>query len=84
MDVMQMVMFFGVLPGVLLFSGVMAWMNNQHQVRMAELKGGNRAMQQQMKELVEQNQKLAERVAVLEKLAVDDGAEISREIRKLA
>ncbi|WP_298441510.1 hypothetical protein [uncultured Ferrimonas sp.] len=47
------------------------------------LGGAEPAMHQELQQLREQNQKLAERVEVLERIVTDSGFELDQQIRKL-
>ncbi|SHH93361.1 hypothetical protein [Ferrimonas marina] len=69
--------------GGMVFAGLMAGLDYRHKERMAQLKGGTDQMQQQLDSLTEQNRQLAERVAVLERLATEESTALNAEIRKL-
>ena len=70
------------LPFLGIAMGMFGMYLDYRKLRIKELKAG-KEHQQQIMELIEQNRALAERVAVLERLATDEGAVLSAEIRKL-
>ena len=65
-------------------AGFIVWLSLRHKQKMTELKGGNAEMRQQLSDLTEQNKRLGERLAVVEKLVTDSSYDLDRKIRELS